>query len=416
MSYQTIYIIILSIVIFGYLIDLWLGYLNTTTWSDLLPEALKDIYEEEKYREQQLFERIKYRFGLLTGALSFLLMLAMLIFGGFAMVDSYIRGFTGSPILQAIAFFGILGLAADLLSTPFDIYNTFVIEQKFGFNTTTIKTYLFDKIKGWLLAAFLGGGILALVVLIFEKTGAWFWILAWGIVTFFTVFVNYFYTVLILPIFNKLAPLEAGALRDSIEAFAFKTGFSIRDVYVMDGSKRSKRGNAYFSGFGRQKRIVLYDTLIAEHSPNEMVAILAHEIGHFQKKHILKGLIISVLHTGVLFFILSLLVGNPSLSMALGSLQPSFHIGLIAFGILYSPVSLVLGLGMNMLSRQHEYEADCFAAVNFNVGAMQDALKSLSVKNLSNLTPHPWYVFFNYSHPTLLQRLAALDKCRGNDV
>ena len=412
MSSATIYFIILAIVIFGYLIDLFLGYLNTTTWSDLLPAVLKGIYDEEKYREQQRFERVKYRFGLLTGALSFLLMIGMLLFGGFALIDSLVHNISRSSIIQALLFFGIIGLAADILTTPFDIYNTFVIEQKFGFNTTTVKTYLADKLKGWLLAALLGGGILAIVVLIYEKTGTWFWILAWAIVTFFTVFVNYFYTLLILPIFNKLTPLEAGELRDAIQAYASKAGFSIRDVYVIDGSKRSKRGNAFFSGFGRQKRIVLYDTLIADHTVVEMVAILAHEVGHYKKKHILKCLIISILHTAVLFFILSLLVGNPLLSQSLGSEQPSFQIGMVAFGILYSPVSLLLGLAMNLLSRKHEYEADRFAAISFNARYLQDALKALSVKNLSNLTPHPWYVFFHYSHPTLLQRLAQLEKYR----
>jgi STE24 endopeptidase len=413
MNPNILLLLIISIVIIGYLFDVWLGYLNTTTWSTVLPATLRGIYDEGKYLEQQKFEQTRYWFNLVSGAFSFLLIMGMLVFNGFATLDVLIRHLTSSPILLALIFFGVLGLISDLLSTPFDIYDTFFIEQKFGFNTTTTKTYILDKLKGWLLAILLGGGILSLIVWIYEATGEWFWLLAWGIITFFTVFINYFYTTIILPIFNKLIPLPDGELKEAIRSFADKAGFNISNVFVIDGSKRSTRGNAYFSGFGKQKKIVLYDTLIQEHSIEELVAILAHEIGHYKKKHILKGLIISVFHTGFVLLILSFFVGSPVLSRSLGASIPSFHIGLIAFGILYSPISTILGLVMNIFSRRQEYEADFFAAEKYSSTALQQALKKLSVKNLSNLTPHPLYVFFNYSHPTLLQRLNALEKIDG---
>ncbi|NVO18809.1 MAG: M48 family metallopeptidase [Bacteroidetes bacterium] len=410
MTHGSLFILIIAIIVFGYLFDLWLGYLNTTTWSSVLPGSLKGIYDNEKYSEQQKFERTRYRFKLVSGAFSFLLMIGMLSIDGFAILDNFLRQYTSSPIVLALLFFGTIGFLSDLLSTPFDIYDTFIIEQRFGFNNTTALTYLLDKLKGWLLAVIIGGGLLSLIVWVYEKTGSSFWLVTWGIITFFSLVANYFYTIIILPLFNKLTPLPDGELKDEIGAFVQKVGFKLSSVYVIDGSKRSTRGNAYFSGFGRQKKIVLYDTLIAEHSVQELVAILAHEIGHYKRKHILKGMISSVIQTGLLLLILSYFIGNPALSLALGSEFPSFHLALITFAILYSPISIVFGLGQNYLSRKHEYEADEFAATFYNAEALQLALKKLSIKNLSNLTPHPWYVFVNYSHPTLLNRLDALDK------
>ncbi len=291
-----------------------------------------------------------------------------------------------------------------------DIYHTFVIEERFGFNKTTPGTFVLDKLKGWLLASVIGGGILALVVVIYEKSGSWFWVLTWLSISAFTLFISYFYTTLLVPVFNKLTPLTSGPLRDAIEQVASHSGFSLKDISIMDGSKRSTRGNAYFSGFGKKKSIVLFDTLVKEHSVEELAAVLAHEIGHYKKKHVLKGLITGILQTGLLLFVLSLLLKSPVAAFALGAAVPSFHISLIAFGILYSPVSMVLGILLNFESRKHEYEADRFALSLSQPGALQEALKKLSVKNLSNLTPHPWYVFVHYSHPTLIQRLAELNK------
>ena len=410
MTPQILFNIILIIIIAGFAFDQWINYLNTTTLSNILPDALKGFYDEQTYSKQQDYEKVNFKFSLFSDIFSFLLMLAMLFLGGFAFIDGIVHTYTGSAILQAIFFFGILGFASDLLTLPLDVYHTFVIEERFGFNKTTPKTFIIDKLKGWLLAAVVGGGILALIVFIYEKSGSWFWVLAWISISVFTLFISYFYTTLLVPIFNKLIPLPAGDLRNAIEQVASRADFSLKDISIMDGSKRSTRGNAYFSGFGRKKSIVLFDTLVNEHSVDELAAVLAHEIGHYKKKHVLKGLISGMLQTGVLLFVLSLLLRSPLPALSLGAAVPSFHMSVIAFVILYSPVSMVLGILFNSVSRKHEYEADRFAVSLSQPGALQEALKRLSVKNLSNLTPHPWYVFIHYSHPALLQRLAAINK------
>jgi STE24 endopeptidase len=410
MTPQLLFNILIVITIAGFIFDQWISFLNTTKRSNKLPEELKGFYDEETYSKQQDYESVNYRFGLISDVLSFVVILFMLFLGGFAWLDALVINFTGSAILQAILFFGILVLASDLLSIPLDLYHTFVIEERFGFNKTTPVTYVVDKLKGWLLGALIGGGILALIIFIYEKSGAWFWVLAWISISAFTLFISYFYTTLLVPVFNKLIPLPAGELRDSIEKVATLAGFNLKDISIMDGSKRSTRGNAYFSGFGRKKSIVLYDTLVNEHSVDELTAVLAHEIGHYKKKHVLKGLVTGVMQTGVLLFVLSLLLKSPLPSYALGASVASFHMSVIAFGILYSPVSTILGILFNSVSRKHEFEADRFALRLSNPGALQEALKRLSVKNLSNLTPHPWYVFIHYSHPTLIQRLTALNE------
>ena len=416
MSPQTLYYIILAIIIVGFAFDQWINYLNTKTRSNILPEALIGFYDESTYSLQQDYDRDNYRFGLVSDILSFLAILAMLVFGGFAWIDEFVRGYTDSAILMAILFFGIIGFVSDLLSIPLEVYHTFVLEERYGFNKTSPKTFVIDKLKGWLLAAVIGGGILSLIIFIYEKSGSWFWVLAWISISVFTLFISYFYTTLLVPIFNKLTPLPAGELRDAIEQVASRADFSLKDISIMDGSKRSTRGNAYFSGFGRKKSIVLFDTLVNEHSVDELAAVLAHEIGHYKKKHVLKGLISGIAQTGMLLFLLSLLLKSPVPAFALGASEASFHISVIAFGILYSPVSLLLGIMFNSISRKHEYEADRFAVSLSAKGALQLALKKLSVKNLSNLTPHPWYVFIHYSHPALLQRLAAIEKSESLQV
>ena len=406
---QTIFIIIISILVFDFLLERLLDYLNSTYWSNVLPKELEGIYDAEKYKKSQDYQKVNQRFSFLTSTLSFAAMLLMLMFGGFAFVDNFVRQFTDNPILMALIFFGIIGFAADILSTPFSIYDTFVIEQKFGFNNTTVKTFILDKLKGWLLAIVLGGGLLALFIFIYSKTGDNFWWIAWIVFSTISIFFSMFYSDIIVPLFNKQTPLEEGELRSAIEVFADKTGFKLKNIFVIDGSKRSNKANAYFTGLGSKKRIVLYDTLIKDHTTEELVAVLAHEVGHYKKKHTLKGIFISLAETAMMLYILSWFISNPVLSEALGTPQ-SFHISIIVFGILYSPLSMILGLAMNVLSRKHEYEADKFAAENYAAKPLADALKKLSVNNLSNLLPHPAYVFFHYSHPTLLQRLSALNQ------
>lgn len=411
---KTIFIILLLIVVFEFILERILDYLNSKNWSETLPGELKGIYDAEKYSKSQQYLKVSTKFSQLVNSFNFVLILGMLIFGGFAFLDQWIRQFTTNPILMALLFFGILGFIADFLGTPFSVYATFVIEERFGFNKTTVKTFIFDKIKGWLLGAILGGGLLSLVVWIYGAAGQWFWLIAWGVISFFTIFMAMFYSNVIVPVFNKQTPLEDGELRDNIESFARKTGFSLKNIYVIDGSKRSTKANAYFTGLGRKKRIVLYDTLINDHPTDELVAVLAHEIGHYKKKHTLIGTVTSILQTGLMLFILSLFLGSSYLSGALGAENPSFHLSVVAFGILYTPLSLFLGLVMNAVSRRHEFAADRFAAVNFNGKSLSDALIRLSVNNLSNLRPHPAYVFFYYSHPPLLKRLERIKLTVGS--
>jgi STE24 endopeptidase len=406
--HEILFWIIIGIIVVDFIFEKYLDYLNTTTMSDVLPVELKGIYEEEKYRKQQAYQRENQRFGLLSSSFSFTLTLAMFLFFGFAFVDSLAWGITENAIIAALFFFGLIMFSSDLLSLPFSVYDTFVIEEKYGFNKTTPKTFVFDTLKGWLIGAVIGGGLLAVIILIYQKTQNMFWIYAWILVSAFSIFMVMFYSNLIVPLFNRQTPLEAGELRDAIQKFSDKVGFKLDNIFVIDGSKRSTKANAYFTGFGSKKRIVLYDTLIKDMETDELVAVLAHEIGHYKKKHVIQGLLISLVQTGIVLFIFSLLINNANLSKALGVEVPNFHIGLVAFGILYSPVSFVLGIFMNLLSRKNEYQADEFAARNFNPEALASALKKLSVQNLSNLTPHKTYVFFHYSHPTLLQRLEHL--------
>ncbi|MCF8368778.1 MAG: M48 family metallopeptidase [Bacteroidales bacterium] len=407
---ETIFYIIIGILLFEYFLERILDYLNSKNWSNKVPEELQDIYDEEKYKKSQDYEKEKTRFSLITSSVSLVVMLAMLLFNGFAWMDALVREYTSNPILMAIMFFGILGIVADIVFTPFSVYSTFVIEEKFGFNKTTVKTFILDKLKAWLLAAIIGGGLLSLVVWIYESTGDWFWLIAWGAIGTFTIFMTMFYSNLIVPLFNKQKPLEDGDLRNAIESFAKKVGFKLDNIFVMDGSKRSTKANAYFTGLGAKKRIVLFDTLIKDHTTEELVGVLAHEIGHYKKKHTLVGTIISLAQMGLMLYILSLFIGNPVLSQALGAELGSFHLGILAFGLLYSPLSTILGLVMNVISRKNEFAADRYAGENFDPKPLKDALKKLSVNHLSNLRPHPAYVFFYYSHPPLMQRLRALEK------
>ena len=405
---QILFYIIIGILVGDFIFERILEYLNATQWSDRLPEEVKGIYDEGKYRKQQAYEKVNFRFSMISSSFSFVLVLLMFLLAGFAWINGIALSVSANSILTALVFFGILMFVSDILTTPFSVYNTFVIEEKFGFNKTTPKTFILDKLKGWLLGAIIGGGLLALIIYIYQLTTNNFWIYAWLVMSVLSVFMVLFYSNLIVPLFNKQTPLPDGELKSAIEDFSNKVGFKLDNIYVIDGSKRSTKANAYFTGLGAKKRIVLYDTLISDLTTNELVAVLAHEIGHYKKNHVIWSLVLGIIQTGIVLFIFSLFVGSHELSAALGVAEPSFHIGLIAFGVLYSPISMVTGLGMNIFSRKNEYQADAYAAKHFDSHELASALKKLSVKNLSNLRPHPVYVFFHYSHPTLLQRLNAL--------
>jgi len=410
MTPQILFYILIGIILAKFLFDTFLDSQNAKHFNDPIPEELKGIYNTKEYEKSQAYKKENYKFSLITSTFSLLLTLLFFILDGFAYVDEIARNFTNNTILIALIFFGIILFASDFLTLPFSYYKTFVIEEKFGFNKSTVKTFIFDKIKGWLLLLIIGGGILALLTWFYQITTTNFWLYAWGLITVFTVFMNLFYTKLIVPIFNKQTSLEDGELKTAIDNFGKKVGFKLDNIFIIDGSKRSTKANAYFSGFGSQKRVTLFDTLINDLETDEIVAVLAHEIGHYTKKHIIFNLILSLILTGLTFYILSLFIGNQLLSQALGVEITSFHIGLISFGILYSPISEITGFLMNIISRKFEYEADDYAKNNYNAAALISSLKKLSKNSLSNLTPSNLYVKFHYSHPTLLERILNLKK------
>jgi STE24 endopeptidase len=412
--YNTVFILIIVILLFGYALERILDTLNLKHTIPELPGELANVYDPEEYRRSQLYKQDNTRFSFITSTLSVLVLLLVFFLGGFGWLEQQLSGITSSYILFVLIFFGIIALAGDILSTPFALYETFVIEERYGFNRTDLKTFFLDKLKGWLLALVIGGGLLALVTWIYLLTGQWFWLLALGAVTLFSVFMTMFYSNLIVPLFNKQIPLEEGSLRRKIESFAESVDFRLKNIYVMNGSKRSSKANAYFTGLGPKKRIVLFDTLINDLDEEEIVAVLAHEVGHYKKKHTTTGLVLSVIQTGITLYLFSLFVGEQSFAVALGGEQASFHLGLIAFGVLYAPISTLIGIGTNLYSRHIEYQADRFAGQNHQEAPLISALKKLSRNNLSNLTPHPAYVFVHYSHPPLLKRIRALrDRSRS---
>lgn len=408
--YSSFFYIIIAIILFDFCFERILDYLNIKWRSKPIPKELEGIYNDEEYAKQQNYSKENSRFSILTSAFSFVVLLLFMFFQGFSWLHYKLDAFIENPIILGLLFFGILGFAMDLLSMPFAIYDTFVIEEKYGFNKTTPKIFVFDKLKGYALSIVLGALIYSLIYKFYELAGSNFWIYAWGFMAAFTLFMSLFYSNLIVPLFNKQKPLPEGELRTAIEAFAEKVGFKLTNIYEIDGSKRSTKANAYFTGFGPKKRIVLYDTLIKQLSTDELVAVLAHEIGHNKKKHTIIGLVLSLLQMGVMLYLLGIFVSKPELSMALGVKEPQFHIGLIAFGLLYTPLSMIIGLIMNLISRKNEYEADNYAANKFNAPNLIGALKKLASNNLSNLTPHPFYVWVSYSHPSLYQRVTNLMK------
>lgn len=409
MQPTTLFYILIAIIIISFLIDKLLDILNTKHFDDKIPEKLADVYDEKEYKKSQEYKKTNAKFSNITSTFSIILTISFFFLDGFKYVDDFARSFTNHPILVALIFFGVILIGSDILTTPFEYYKTFVIEEKFGFNKSTKKTFWLDKLKGWVMSIVIGGVILSLIIWFYEFTGPSFWIYAWALVAVFSLFMNMFYAKLIVPIFNKQTPLADGELKFAIEKYAKKVGFTLNNIFVIDGSKRSTKANAYFSGFGSQKRITLFDTLINDLETEEIVAVLAHEVGHYKKKHIIFNLVSSILLTGLTLYILSLFVNSPILSESLGVKIPSFHIGLIAFGILYSPISEITSLFMNFMSRKFEYQADDYAKNTFKAKPLITSLKKLSKNSLSNLTPHPAYVFMHYSHPTLLERVKNLE-------
>ena len=402
--------IILVIISVDFLFEEGLEWLNLKAQKDEIPHEMRGFYDEEKYRKSQEYQRIQTKFSFVTSVFSFVLSFSLLYFGLFGWLDTEVSARINGEIWQAMIFFGVLFIVSDILNTPFGVYSTFVIEERFGFNKTTPKTFITDKLKGYLLTLIIGGLLGWVFLYLVFTLGENFWIYFLGVIGVFMLLINMFYTTLILPLFNKLTPLAEGEIRQAIEDYCQKEKFPLSNIFVIDGSKRSKKSNAFFSGIGKKKKVVLYDTLIENHSTEELVAIFAHEVGHFKKKHIIQSYILSIIQVAITLLILSFMIFNENLSTALGGDRVAVHLNLLAFGILYSPISRLTGIFMMILSRKNEYQADAFATKTYNGIALQTALKKLSVDNLSNLYPHKVYVFFHYSHPPLLNRLSAIDR------
>lgn len=378
-----------------------------------LPDEFHGVYDEEKYAKSQEYTRVSERYGIITATYGLTLLLVFWFMGGFGWLDQWLRGYAWSETVTGIVFIGVLFIGNSLLTLPFQIYDTFVIEERFGFNKTTPKTFVVDQLKGFLLAALLGVPLLALVLWIFGTvTNAWLW--AWLAFTAFQLLMTYLAPTFILPLFNKFEPMEDGELKSRIQKMAKKCDFPLTEIHVMDGSKRSTKSNAFFTGFGKRKKIALFDTLIENHGTDELLGVLAHEIGHFKKKHIIQRMAFSFVQTAVVFFLLGLVTDKSSafarqLFDAFGVDQISIYAGLVFFMLLFSPVSRVLSVIGNLSSRKHEFEADAYAAeIQETPEHLINALKKLAADNLSNLTPHPLPVFLDYSHPPMLTRIKAL--------
>jgi STE24 endopeptidase len=404
----TILIVIIAILLVEFSLERYLTILNIKHSRKELPEVLSDIYDDKKYIRQQDYFRTNGRFGQLTATFSFIVVLLMYALGGFGWVDRMVQPWTDNPILQSLFFFGFLFIVNDIINIPFDWYHTFVVEERFEFNKVTPKIFIADKLKSWGLGIIIGGGILYLIVWIYTLTPQYFWFLAFGVTTFFSLIMGMFYSELIVPLFNKQTPLPEGELRTAIEEFASTVDFKLKNIYIIDGSKRSTKANAYFAGLGPRKRIVLYDTLLEQMNTEEIVAVLAHEIGHYKHKHVLKNYAFSLPFSLLLFYLLGWMLNSDVLAQALGGEKAVFHLNAIAFFTLYTPFSTMLDLAGNILSRKFEYQADAYATKYGFGNQLISGLKKLSAKSLSNLMPHPYYVFFNYSHPTIYQRITKI--------
>jgi STE24 endopeptidase len=394
---------------FSWALDCILEIKNLSSLSPDIPEEFCDVIDQEAYGKSQNYARSQAHFSLFKGTCDYLVLIMFIFLGGIGWLDEMVRSFGFSPLGTGLIYFGLLGLAADLLSLPFSLYHTFVLEERFGFNTTTMTTFWLDRLKGYVLSGILGGILLGGVLWLFMSAGDRAWIWCWGFTTAFMIIMQYIAPRFILPLFNTFTPLEQGKLKEAVVRFADRVGFTLSGIFVMDGSKRSSKSNAFFTGFGSKKRIVLFDTLIEKHPVNELVAILAHETGHYKRRHLIKGLIIGIFKTGIVFWLMAQVMGSRALATAFGVSEPSVYTGLVIFALLYTPIALIIGVLSGYFSRKHEYEADAYAAQHIDDPEdLVTALKKLAADNMSNLTPHPFYVVFHYSHPPVAERIRAL--------
>ena len=409
MTSQNWLIILLILISINYIFSTLLEYINDRNWKDKIPKSLKDFYEKDKYLKAKEYKKINGKLSFISSTISFLITISLLVLGIYGKVSDYFMINYQNIFVQSSLFFLSFYLLNQIVSIPFQYYSTFSIEAKFGFNKTTLKTFVLDKLKGMFLALIIGGILLYVALLLYSKINNGFWIYLWLCLSLFTLFIQMFYTTLIVPLFNKLTPLEDGSLKNKIENYSKKIGYSLSNIFVIDGSKRSTKANAFFSGIGTKKTIALFDTLLEKHTEEELVAVLAHEVGHYKKNHIFQGLVLTIIQIGLMTYLLELCLNNSELINSLGGEITSFHLGLIVFSMLFSPIGLLIGVFMNILSRKNEYEADKFAKQTYSGKDLELALKKLSVDSLSNIYPHPFYVFVHYSHPPLIKRLEALN-------
>ena len=410
MEYNLYFIIIVVALVALYHLDLFAELLNLKALKPELPEEFADTFDAEKYEQSQEYTRDGTRFHVVSATFSLFVFLIFWVLGGFGWLDGIVRGWSESEVVRGLYFVALLYFGSTIIALPFDLYDTFVLEEKYGFNKTTPKTFVVDRLKGILLAAVLGAPILALIFWFFG-TFENAWVYAWAAVTVFSLLLAYVGPKYIFPLFNKFEPLEDGELKTSINAMAGKCDFPLSEVSVIDGSRRSTKANAFFAGFGKNKKIALYDTLIEKQSTPELVAVLAHEIGHFKKKHIVQGIALGIVEIGLIFFLMGLFMKNEGLSAAFGVKEVSVYTSLVFFFMLFKPIEKLLSIGKSILSRKNEFEADAYASqVTGEPRSLMSALKKLSADSLANLTPHPFYVFMHYSHPPMLERLSALEK------
>ena len=411
---NTIAFIILAAIVFDVVINILADTLNLKMLQAKLPQPFEGVYNAHQYRKSQDYLRVNTRFGWISAVFNLVVILLFWFQGGFPAMDNWVRSFGYGPVLTGLIYMGTLMLIYGILSQPFSIYATFVIEERFGFNKTTWRTYCLDLLKGLVLAILIGTPLLAGILAFFEYAGTHAWFYCWTVVVLYMLVVQYIAPTWLMPLFNKFKPIEDGELKSAIMSYAASIQFPLKNVYVMDGSKRSSKSNAFFTGFGKNKRIVLFDTLIQQHTVSELVAVLAHEMGHYKKKHILQGMLLGILQTGIMFYLLSFIISYQGLFDAFYMSRVSVYAGLIFFGMLFAPIDFFVGLLIQARSRSNEYQADRFSVeTTRDPGAMMDALKKLSVHNLSNLLPHPFYVFLNYSHPPVLNRIQAIEQIKG---
>ena len=404
------YIIVIAVII-EYLFSSFSSVLDIKNITPTIPSDFKKAYDQEKYILSQDYLKARTRFGLFSSTFSLILIMTVIHSDIFGFLDQFVRGQSDSYILQGLLFIGIIYFFQDIVSLPFSIYHTFVIEERFGFNKTTLNLFIIDKIKGYAIFIVLGSIVITPILYFFHVYGDIGWLIAWSILTAFMIAVQPLFVHVIAPMFNKFTPLEEGELRSAIEKYTAKVNFPLARIDIMDGSKRSAHSNAYFTGFGKSRRIAIFDTLVEKHSTNEIVSVVAHEVGHYKLKHVFQGTILGIIETGIMLFAFNLIMNDIFLFQVFGVSQLSVHAGIVFFSMLYAPVSMFTSIVTTAISRKNEYEADKYSYdTTNNREALVSMLIGLSANNLSHLTPHPLKVFLSYSHPPVIDRIKAINQ------